>query len=417
VVAITAGMPYEQLYTEHGPAARRLALSLVPEHAAEDVVSEAFTKVMAATRRHGSPAAFGPYLLAAVRNTALSYHARGRRLVPVPDPEPAPAASAESLASDREDARLAGVAFRALPPRWQQVLWATAVEEVSAHELADRWGMAPNAVSQLASRAREGLRQQYLTANLAASVPPACRKVAPYMGAAVRGRASRRHERQLSAHLGRCGRCGQAFAGLGALNHNLGGLLVPAAAAVSWGLTRTAAKAAGRGWHLHPLAWLGLTATAAGAAIPFGMVHPGDPAPPQVRASVPGSAAADTGAGYVPRHARAHAGITASARPAAAIPAAGLGITSAVPAAGGTVHQVTTTAGTAVSQLGGLVGTTVAGTGWAAGQLVSGATSGAGPAVAGLGSTAGGAVSDAAGTAGQLAQNVTGVVSGVLGGL
>lgn len=228
-MATTADMPYDALYTEHRPAARRLALSLVPEHAAEDVVSEAFTKVLAASGRHGPPQQFGPYLLAAVRNTAMSYHTRGRRLVPVADIEPAPAASAESVVSDHEDARLAGEAFRALPPRWRQVLWATAVEEVSAQELAQRWEMAPNAVSQLASRAREGLRQAYLNEHVRGNLAPGCRAVAPYMGAAVRGKAGRRHQEQLAGHLRGCEPCGQAYAGLRAMNNHLGELLVPAA--------------------------------------------------------------------------------------------------------------------------------------------------------------------------------------------
>jgi DNA-directed RNA polymerase specialized sigma24 family protein len=42
--------PYEELYVEHAPVARRLALSLVP---ADDIVAEAFARVLAAIRAGG----------------------------------------------------------------------------------------------------------------------------------------------------------------------------------------------------------------------------------------------------------------------------------------------------------------------------------------------------------------------------
>jgi RNA polymerase sigma factor (sigma-70 family) len=229
-VTTSADTPYEALYVEHQPAARRLALSLVPPHAADEVVAEAFTRVLDTAGRNGPPAAFRPYLMAAVRNTARTYHERGRRLVPVPVPELPPVTGPLRALVEREDARLAGQAFAVLPERWRQVLWATAVEEVTVAALANRLGMTANSVSQLASRAREGLRQAYLTAHLGSDMAPQCRAVAKYMGASVRGRATRRHQAELMAHLATCPRCTQAHAGLAALNSHLGGLIGPGAA-------------------------------------------------------------------------------------------------------------------------------------------------------------------------------------------
>ena len=46
----TAGRSYGELYVEYAPAARRLALSMVPADAADDVV-EAFARVLAAIGR------------------------------------------------------------------------------------------------------------------------------------------------------------------------------------------------------------------------------------------------------------------------------------------------------------------------------------------------------------------------------
>lgn len=411
-----AGMPYEALYVEHEPAARRLALTLVPPHAAEDVVAEAFTRVLDTAVRNGPPEAFGPYLLRAVRNTALRYQSQGRRLVPVPAPEPAPAAGPDAIVSDREDARLAAAAFRQLPERWRQVLWATAVEEVTIAALANRWNMTANGVSQLASRAREGLRQGYLTEHLGAVQERACREVAPFMGAAVRGRAGRRHQQQLAAHLRGCERCGQAYAGLGALNNHLGELLVPAAVAgAGAALTRVlpAARAVTRGFHLHaPLLTLGAVASVAGV-ITLQLATPAHPHAAVPAAAVPAPSATAQASGG------------ASVSPVAAVPlgsggaglsapvAAGSIVPQVVGAATQAVSQVASAAGRTVTQAGQVAGTLAAGTGQAAGQAVTGVTS----AAASTGQAAGGAVSAVAGTAGQLVQSVSGTAGGLAGGL
>jgi RNA polymerase sigma factor (sigma-70 family) len=406
---MTADMPYEALYVEHEPAARRLALALVPPHAAEDVVAEAFTAVLDTSLRQGPPAAFRPYLLAAVRNTARRYHDRGRRLVPVADPEPAPSPGPEPGLLAREDARLAAQAFATLPERWRQVLWATAVEEITIAALANRWGMTANSVSQLASRAREGLRQAYLTGHLGAATAPACRAVAPYMGAAVRGRAGKRHAAGLAAHLSGCARCSQAHAGLAAMNTSLGELLVPAAGGTALlAHVLPAARAAGRGWHLHPLAALTAASVAVAgglAAVPFTAHGPG---PAQARAqaasSPPGGTAGVTASASPVRAPAGRPGAAGSPAPSA--PGSAL-VPSVLATVTGTVHQVAGTAGQAVSSAGSTAGQAVAGAGQTAGQAVGGVA----------GQPAGGAVSAVGGTGGNLVQQVTGTAGGLLGGL
>src|SRR5260370_39865893 len=68
---VGAETSYAELYIEHAPAARRVALSLVPRDVADDIVAEAFARVLAATREGGGPShAFRAYLLRAVRNLA-----------------------------------------------------------------------------------------------------------------------------------------------------------------------------------------------------------------------------------------------------------------------------------------------------------------------------------------------------------
>src|ERR1700693_2368493 len=77
---------YEKFYVGHPPAARRLALSMVPPDVADDIVAEAFARVLAAIRAGGGPDhAFGPYLLAAVRNVANDWIAARRRVTVIGD--------------------------------------------------------------------------------------------------------------------------------------------------------------------------------------------------------------------------------------------------------------------------------------------------------------------------------------------
>ena len=71
---------------ENAPAARRLALSMVPPDAADDIVAEAFARVLAAIRAGGGPdRAFRGYLLAAVRNAANDWIAGRRRVTVIGD--------------------------------------------------------------------------------------------------------------------------------------------------------------------------------------------------------------------------------------------------------------------------------------------------------------------------------------------
>jgi RNA polymerase sigma factor (sigma-70 family) len=151
--------PFAALYAEHLPAARRVALALVPVDAAEDIVAEAFTRVLARQLAGGGPdGAFRPYLLAAVRNIARDWLAERRRTVPAPlDPRVHRVPGAGELVTAAEEAAMTRRAFESLPDRWRAVLWQTEVEGHTPGELARAAGMTPNAVAQLAARARIGL--------------------------------------------------------------------------------------------------------------------------------------------------------------------------------------------------------------------------------------------------------------------
>lgn len=153
------GEPFAALYAEHLPAARRVALALVPADAAEDIVSEAFTRVLARQQAgQGPDGAFRPYLLAAVRNIARDWLAERKRVAPAPiDPRAVRVPGAGDLVTAAEETAMTRRAFESLPARWRAVLWQTEVEGRTPGELARASGMNPGAVAQLAWRARIGL--------------------------------------------------------------------------------------------------------------------------------------------------------------------------------------------------------------------------------------------------------------------
>ncbi len=156
---------YAELYRRHYQAGRAAAQALTHNRSdTDDVISEAFARVLRASQSGGGPdVSFRPYLVAAVRNVFYD-RLRCNRESPSDDMADEVNMSQLDLESDREDDAFASVAFAALPVRWRRVLWHTEVEGRTVAEIGPLLGLAPNAVAALAYRAREGLRQAYLRA-------------------------------------------------------------------------------------------------------------------------------------------------------------------------------------------------------------------------------------------------------------
>ena len=256
-VGDVAGRTYEELYIEHAPAARRVALSMVQRDAADDIVAEAFTRVLGAIRAGGGPGlAFRAYLLTAVRNTANDWLRASRRTTVIGDLDQdledrvavgnmglaqlsrGPEAEAEAQA----EARLVAAAFGRLPTRWRDVLWQLEVEGKAPAAIAPMFGLSANGVSALAVRAREGLRQAYLQQHIGRNIPVSCQSYAAALGADARGQLSRRRRSVVHGHLQHCARCHALARELTELNSRLGAILTPAAL-----LGASAALASGAG--------------------------------------------------------------------------------------------------------------------------------------------------------------------------
>ena len=264
---------FAQLYERHAGAAFVVARQYSTSRAdAEDVVSEAFTKVFAVFQYGGGPdVAFRAYLFTVVRRLAMTRKDGLRRVAPTDDIETFE--SGLGLAASTEDPTMEGFernvvsrAYATLPERWQAVLWYSEVENLPPAQIAPLLGLTANGVAALSYRAREGLRQAYLQQHLQSPPTPGCRRVADKLGAYVRGGLAKRESAQVLEHLDGCEDCRALLLELGDVNHGMRSVIAP----LVLGLAGLAALA-------HPLPitgglLAGAAVAAAGRCVPAGRV-------------------------------------------------------------------------------------------------------------------------------------------------
>lgn len=187
---------FAELHRRHAPVAWRLALAITgdPDLAARAVVDG--TGTLSAARRAGRPVArpHGVALAAATRNAALDLRRSGATTSPV--------------VADEADALLAG-AFTTLPERWRSVLWLRDAEGLDAARVAPVVELAPEAVDQLAVRARRGLRERYLRAQVGAAGPRSCTRAVARLGALDDGTLNAKDAETLERHLRLCPACSE----------------------------------------------------------------------------------------------------------------------------------------------------------------------------------------------------------------
>ncbi|MGW0807266.1 sigma-70 family RNA polymerase sigma factor [Nonomuraea sp. NPDC002799] len=254
---------YGQLYERHVAAARALARQLARGAEVEDVVAEAFTKILDLVGRGGGPdSGFRTYLLTVVRRTVYDRSRVERRQVTtgeielydpgVPFVDPALVGLEKSLIAR---------AYLSLPERWRAVLWHTEVEKAKPADVAPLLGLSANGVAALAYRAREGLRQAYLQMHLGSPPQHDCRPVLGKMGAYVRGGLARRDSKVIDEHVNTCEECHGVLLELTDVNRGLRVMVGPLIAGPLFGgyaaaLAKSAAVGGGAGGLLRMFGWV-----------------------------------------------------------------------------------------------------------------------------------------------------------------
>ena len=220
---------FGELWRRHYRSGIVVATSVSPSLDADDLVQEAYARIYQSILKGGGPTgSFRAYLFTSIRNTAASW-GRGRRevaideLEAVEDPD-----SGEQATQDALDRGITAQAFKSLPTRWQEVLWYTEIEQLKPAEVAPLLGMKAAAVSQLAFRAREGLREAWIQAHLRSVADGSdCQWTIERLGAYARSNLGRRDRAKVEAHLAECARCAIVAAEARDVSNRLALVLLP----------------------------------------------------------------------------------------------------------------------------------------------------------------------------------------------
>ncbi len=367
---------YGLLYRRHVGAATTLARQLTGSRAeADDLVAEAFAKVLDMLRGGGGPdVAFRAYLLTTLRNVRYDRARRDKKLAWSDDmSRHDPGVPWEDSAVADLEISLAARAFHRLPERWQTVLWHTEVEQESPADVAPLLGLTPNGAAALAYRAREGLRQAYLQEHLADRDGRRHAATVDRLGAWARGGLTARQRAKVEAHLATCADC-RALAGeLADVNAGLRGVIAPlvlGTAAAGAYLAAHATPAEAAAVAAHGVATAGGAAAggaAAGGAAGGSAAAVGGAAAGGVGGAGGGGSALGSVTAWV---AGSHAGQAAAAAVAAVV----IGSTTAVVVTQDGGPGPAGTAAVAATTVAGLPGPNEAGPAPSAGPLSPGAT-------------------------------------------
>ncbi len=220
---------FGELWTRHAQSGIVVARGFTSSLEADDLVSEAFTRIYQRILDGGGPdGAFRPYLYTTIRNLARRWGG-GRNDIQIEDIEDL---RDDSIPEDPTavalDARLTGSAFQSLPERWQSVLWYTEVEGMSPQAVAPLLGLTANGVSALAYRAREGLRTAWLQAHVSdAGATEDCRWVTGRLGEHARNSLTSKEKARFSSHIAECERCGIVASEVEEVGSGIAAVLLP----------------------------------------------------------------------------------------------------------------------------------------------------------------------------------------------
>lgn len=269
------GPAYGVLFKRHWHAGRAMAASITGRFEADDLASEAFARILKAVEKGNGPkTGFRSYLATTIRNVAIDWSRRKS----TPNIEDADVIEdwtySEVTALERMERETMARAFYALPDSWQEVLWYTEVEDMAPREVAPLLGLTPNAVSALAVRAREGLRQSWINAHLAevSAEEPEHAWVLSKLGSHVRGKLSRTDRVKVEEHLDSCPSCADAAEEAGRVGSRLALGILPLFLGIAGAVAYTAWTSEHSGGAVAATL-SGTHSTHGAATVPSGSIH------------------------------------------------------------------------------------------------------------------------------------------------
>ncbi|GAA2512773.1 hypothetical protein GCM10009859_10270 [Kocuria salsicia] len=330
---------FAELYERHRGAALAVArMHSRTESDAQDLVSEAFTRVLGLLREGKGPREFlRAYLVTAVSRLAADRANELTRTRPE-DPQPNGPLDRVELFDDtvvrQVDSAVVARAFASLPERWQEILWYLEVEGRRPRQVAGVVGAQPNAVSALGKRAREGLRAAYVQEHVSARALAECREFSSQLGAFTRGALTPLRTKAVQDHLDGCRRCTAEYLQLQDLGLGLRGWILPVLAGLPlWGAEGSHLATALAGTPLlgaGAAAGAGVAAeSAAGASVSEGSTAVGS-----------SGAGAASSAGGVASLVGSGAGLAVAATAVLVAAAAAVGIVAATNSGGGDAVSV-----------------------------------------------------------------------------
>lgn len=199
---------FATLYKRHYRTAERTAARYIKPSDAEDLAQEAFATIYERILSGKGPKEnFASYLKTTIRNIAITTTARSRKEINTPDLDMLPT-------PQHPEDQLGLHALNSLPHRWQQVLRFHIIDRMKPSEIAPILGTTPGNVSQLVFRAREGLRDAWISAHVAPRRTPnnpECEWTATALSAYARGTITTRGRSRIHAHLPHCRNCSRAL--------------------------------------------------------------------------------------------------------------------------------------------------------------------------------------------------------------
>ena len=221
---------FRALWARHYGAGIVAATSITTDIDADDLVQEAYAKIFQTIRRGGGPtSSFRAYLFTTIRSTAAAWgRSRDNQARDELDDD---ADSVNEAAEASLDRGITHTAFRSLPTRWQEALWYSEIEQLTTREIAPLLGMKATAVSQLITRAREGVREAWLhgAARDQLTIGSSHRWAIEHLSARRRGHIGSRDRKKLAAHIHDCGRCSIIATEADSIGGRLAMILLPLA--------------------------------------------------------------------------------------------------------------------------------------------------------------------------------------------